>query len=235
VLATGNPPCTIGAYYLTDASGDSPLFQFYVLADDPHAPAKLADAAIRLAKQMNIRGLDNAQSPMRGNLLITLLKVELEPNPIGGPPSIHPVRDTRDGRIADWKIGEHFQIRITNQTDTDLYAAALMLGSSGSIELLSSNPHGDLIRSHTSTVMHSPRDVGLPLGIETYKVIATTSGNVDFRTLEQSGGSKEAVGSPLEWLINQTTNTLSRGSPTQNVELGGWATASVDIRIVPAK
>ncbi len=239
ILATAmaevrSPPCTRAAYYLTDVLGDQPLFAFYVAANDPHGPANLADRVVRRAKQVNLRGLTNSRSALQGDVRVSLIEVELERNPANGAMNVRPVGDADRGNILVWRIGEHFQIKIENETDRDLYVGTLMLGSSGSIELLSTNPHGDLIRSHTSMVMHSPRDVGGPLGIETYKVIATTSDNVDFRTLEQPGGRKSPTESPIEWLLNQTTNTTSRdSSPTQNVNISDWTTASVDMKIAP--
>jgi hypothetical protein len=232
-----SPPCSDGVYYLTEAIGDLPLFAFHVSASDPQAPGKLAERAVRRAKWENVHGLKNLNSPMDRKIRIALAKVELDANPTGGPPTIRQVGIPSDQTVttSTWAVGEHFQIKIANSADQDVYAATLMLGSSGVIELITANPHGDLVRANTSTVLRAPRDVGLPLGIESYKVFATTSPNVDFRTFEQPEGAKSSF-SPLEWLLNQTINGTTRDSiPTQGVRIDDWATDSVDIKVEPRK
>jgi hypothetical protein len=66
-------------------------------------------------------------------------------------------------------------------------------------------------------------------------VFASTSVKVDYRVLEQAGlGSKDAVGSPFEWLLNQTTNTKVKDSKVnQDVDLSDWTTASLDVIVEP--
>lgn len=229
-------PCTSDTYYMTEASGDWPLFDFYVSANDPKAATDLADRAIGRAKQTNLLGLQNEQSPMRGQVRIKLIKVELVSNPAGGRPNIRQIASSDDRTNAIWKIGDHFQVQIENKTDQDIYAAAIMLGTSGAIELISTDPHGYLMHAHTSMVLPAPRRVGPPVGIETYKLVASTSPTVDYRSLEQPGESKGTSSSPLEWLLTQTTNTTTRDSEAEyGVAISDWVTDAVGIKIDPSK
>ncbi|MFM0471097.1 caspase family protein [Paraburkholderia strydomiana] len=231
----GNPSgasCAGKAYYLTEASGDRPLFDFFALADNPRAARELADRAVRRAKQLNILGLRNEQSPMNRKVRITLIKVLLKADPAGGLPSIHQIGTTEGSSAIVWRVGDAFQVKIENNSDKDIYAAAIMLGSSGAIELISTDPHGYLLHAHSSMVLPVPRQVGPPLGIETYKVMATTSPSVDYRSLEQSSGSRGVDTSPLEWLLAQTTNTTTRDSSAlSGVGISDWVTDSFQIKI----
>jgi hypothetical protein len=231
-----SPPCAQNAYYLTEASGDRPLFDFFAVADDTQAVQKLADRAVRRAKQLNILGMRNEQSPLNRKVRISLLKVRLTPDPAGGSPSIHQTGTTEGRSATVWMIGDEFQVKIENNSDQDIYAATIMLGSSGAIELISTDPHGYLMHAHTSMILPAPRKIGPPLGIESYKLMATTSPSVDYRSLEQSSGSRGVNTSPLEWLLAQTTNTKTRDSSAlEGVGISDWVTDSFQIKIEQGK
>jgi hypothetical protein len=89
-----------------------------------------------------------------------------------------------------------------------------------------------MIRAGSSLTIYPPRLVNPPIGVETYKLIVTTSPTVNFAIFEQPIGAKAAATSPLEWLFGQATNSLTRDSMAiKNVKLDDWATASVDIMI----
>jgi len=235
-LSTLSPPCNTFAYYLT-STGDEPLMGFRVSPNDPNAAQTIAAKITLRAKQENVRGLENAVSPLSGKVRIKLIKVAVETDATGKGTITTQSDPTNDGP-QPLKIGQNFQLQITNNTDPheniNIYAAVFMLGTSGSIELVTTNPHGDLIAPGKPYLMHAPREVGPPLGRETYKVFASTSPNVDYRVLEESSRGSKGISSPFEWLLSQTTNTKERDSKVnQNVDLSEWTTTSVDVDVRP--
>src|SRR5262249_34412208 len=145
--------------------GDDPLLGFQVLADDAGAASKIVDKIVLRAKQENIRFLDNAVSPLKKQLQIKLIKIVVQ----GG--KIVSQSDPINDGPQPLKLGQNFQLQLTNTTNPpkNIYVAVFMLGTSGSVELLTANPNGDLIAPGQSYVMHQVREVGPPLGRETYK------------------------------------------------------------------
>jgi hypothetical protein len=232
-LAANNPPSPCAAaYYLTPSIGDSQLLGFHVLATDHAAVEALANRIERCAKQENLRGLDNALSPMRGKLAIKLEKVTIRTDPVTGRPTVDLQPDPGTDSTEAIKIGQPFRLKVENHSEQDLFVAIIMIGSSGAMELVSVNPNGDLIKAGTSMVTYATRRAGPPFGLETYKAIATTSRTVDFRILEYPGGAKGPDTSPLQWFIGQSTNTLVKDSaPIKDLKLDDWTTANLNIII----
>jgi hypothetical protein len=234
-LPSLKPSCTDFTYYLTGAKGDNPLLGFWVPSGDPEAAKTIANKIVMKAKQDNVLALDNEVSSMRGQIEIKLIKVDVVKDAAGRPTVIPKSEPTNDGP-QKLKIGENFQLQIKNNTNPaqDIYAAVFMLGTSGAVELATTNPNGDSIPAGKSFITHAPRIAGLPAGLETYKVFATTSSGVDYRVLEQSSlASKDAVGSPFEWLLNQTSNTKVRDDSASAADWADWATAAINIVVEP--
>lgn len=216
------------AYYLTEAHGDSPLFSAFVLASDDQAAETLAFNLEKKAKQNNVKALDNAQSPLSGLLKIRAIKVSVLND------TITPVSAAVNDGPQQMNVGQNFQIQLENQSNQDLYVAIYALGTSGTVTLLTVNPHGDLLSAHQKYTTHIPWEIGLPLGSETYKAFASTSSKVDYRLLEQSGAKRGDANSPFEWLLNQATNTRSRDDkPNQNLNLNDWTTVSIEFDVRP--
>ena len=225
-------PCKTFVYYLT-SKGDAPLLGFQISADDVDAGNKIAGKVILLAKQENIRALDNAVSPLKGKVRIKLIKVDVGVDGAGRPIIASRSDPTNDGP-QPLKIGQNFQLQVTNNTNQKIYAATFMLGTSGAIELITVNPNGDPLDPGESAVTHAPRQVGGPLGRETYKVFASTSPTVDYRVLEQPSLTSKDVSSPFEWLLNQTTNIRIKDSTVnKNIDLSDWTTATLDVIVEP--
>jgi hypothetical protein len=220
-------------YYVTLSQGDQPLFNFFVPTSDSSAAAKLSSNMDAVAKQNNVRALDNASSPFRGQLKIKLIRVDVQTDEAGRPKAVPLSTAVNDGPQS-MKIGQNFLIQTENQSTEDLYAAVLVLGSGGAVRLLTANPHGDLLHGGQTSVSHVPWVIGPPLGRETYKVFASMSPTVDYRVIEQPGAQKGISQSPFEWLLNQTTNMQSRDPhASANLNLNDWTTASVDVIIQP--
>ncbi|MEH2484552.1 hypothetical protein V1280_000491 [Bradyrhizobium sp. AZCC 2230] len=220
--------CT-AVYYLTE-KGDSPLFQFFVAAASQSRVADLVDRIKRFARQENLRAMDNKSSPFREQVQVGVTKVDLEAGSGPEPVIIQKPADGAD-TAEPMRIDQRFQVEVRNNSDRELYAAVFMLGSSGNTELITSNPNGDLVHAHSKMVMHSPRKIGPPLGRESYKVIATTVSSVDFRLLEPIPGAKGEGGSLFEFYQRRAIGGAAKDSSP--VDLDSWATAIVDVVVVP--
>ena len=223
------------AYYLAPSDRDYPLASFWVMADDPKAAAgKLADAIQLLAKQENIRAIDNAVSPLRGKLQTSLIMVDTEKGP-DGKPKIVSERAVDAQGSQPIRVGEYLRLKIENQSDYDLYTSVIGLGTSGSIQVHTPTSTGELIKRGQSLTTRPPLRVGPPLGLETFKVIATTAQGVDFRVLEQSGlarSTKDPGTSALEWFLGQATSEKTRDSAAaEGLDLSSWTTDRVDLLI----
>jgi hypothetical protein len=216
-------------YYLSPAEVDYKLLGFHVLATDLDASEKAAQKIEQYARQNNVRGLNNASTSLQNEIALRLTNITVSCDPNTRVPIIHPEQIFGRDTTRSLKVGQDFQLKIENGSSRDLYAAVFMLGTSGKIDLITTNSYGDKIRANSSVTMYPPRRVGLPLGRETYKLFVTTSPSVDFRIIETPGGRKKGEISPLEWFFGQSTNPRTRDS-TAFAGVGlDWATAAVDI------
>lgn len=225
------PPQCSAAYYLIAQQGDDPLLSFHTLATDTGSSKQLAEVIGRWVKQKNLRALDNAVSPMRDQLKISLITVTVQMDKTGRAIAVPTSEAINDG-TQPLNIGQNFQLQIENKTNQDLYAAIYMLGTSGAIELITTNPNGDrILAGQRVVVTRVPRTIGPPLGLETYKVFASTSPNVDYRILEQPG-AKSAATSPFEWILKQSTNLAAKDSNiNQDLNVDDWTTATLNVDV----
>lgn len=223
-------PCT-STYSLFLRGSTIPLYDLKVVGKDPSdTAATLLEGIESLAKQESVRALENAASPYRDRLTVSLVKVDAERQQDGKLIVKGESEVVRSG-IETISIGKFYRFKIVNASDKDLYVAVVWLGTSGRIGLLDPSGRGELIQAGRS-MMTSILQAGRPPGLETYKIIATTDRKVNFRTLEQPGTSKDVDVSPLSWLLNQSVNTGFRDPEVaKNLDADAWTTARIDIRI----
>jgi hypothetical protein len=216
---------------------DQPYRLFDLAVDASGDVALLAKAAEKRARQENLRSLENRTSGIRGDQLgrppisikIEEVDVKVLPN---APPIVSTKRLIEQG-VPQLQIGEHFRLRITNDSRQTLYIAVVWIGSGGGVGLYQPAHNGDKVLAGNTLTTRPPLTAGPPNGLETYKVIATTKPDVDFRVLEQPGVARTAIGSPLEWLLNQTGNTTIKDRTVgSELDLGDWVTAQRDVFIV---
>jgi hypothetical protein len=132
-----------------------------------------------------------------------------------------------------FKVGERLRIRIENQWEGPLYVALLDLGTSGSIGLLTARGAGIEILPSKSFQTEVLR-IGPPLGLETYKLIASTE-QVDYRVIEQPGVKARASLTPLAWLLSQSVDGKARDSaPDRDVNVSSWAATEVSLKVCDA-
>lgn len=224
-------------YHLVTRNSNDPVtsVQRSASEDRETIAEALAEGISKRAKQQNVREINNAISSIGGQVTATLVAVEINEDENGNP-RLAGQTDLPAATLAGVKVGEWYRIRVTNNSDEDLSVAVISLGSSGAINVrdVTPAPTGERIGKHGKSWSTQPFRIGPPLGLETYKVIATSLTNVNFTTLEQPPPAKAAGSSPLEWLLNQTTNVRTRdpqGFGTLSAD--SWTTARVDLMIQP--
>jgi hypothetical protein len=230
---TGASPggCT-PIYYFATPEQSSPLFGFHVLASESQAARHLADASIMHARQRAFRLLHNRSSELSGLLKISLVRVKTVLGP-GGTVSVVGHEVIPDDGMQSLKVGDYYAMKIENRSSKDLFASLIVLGTSGAVIVQTPAPKGDLVRSYSFFISKPMMRAGGPPGIETYKVIASTSDSVDYTLLESPGTTKSVSTAPLAWLLAQTAtaSTKDPGSIT-NLTVDEWVTSQIDLQIM---
>jgi hypothetical protein len=229
----GAPVTCKPVYYLASVEADYPLLGFWSKPDDPSVAQELTRVIEQRAKQDNLRGLTNALSPLNGKVKVSLVKVETEEGP-QGKPVIKSERQLPSNGVHLFKVGERLRIRIENQWEGPLYVALLDLGTSGSIGLLTARGAAIEIlpnKSFQTEVLL----IGPPLGLETYKVIASNE-QVDYRVIERPGVKARASISPLAWLLSHSVDGKARGDtvPDRDVNVSSWAATEINLKVCDA-
>jgi uncharacterized caspase-like protein len=130
------PPACLPAYYLSPDGADHQLFGFYVFSLNSNAAAEIAEQIQLAVKQNNLRGLNNAGAQLNKEIAIKVIKINVHIDPATGAGSIRAQTDLGDQSSPTMNLGESFQLKIENGSGRTLYAAIIMLGSSGRIELM---------------------------------------------------------------------------------------------------
>jgi hypothetical protein len=230
-----SPNSCHSSYYVAPRDQDYALFNFSVNSNEGDTKAqKLVEVLERQAKRENLRRLDNAVSPLEGKLKLSLIDVAVDKDPMGGLVTKSESEIENTG-IAPMTVGDYFKLKVKNDSDKDLYVSLIVLGSSGRIRIWPETSSGSekIVAGKSITMPQGAAyTAGRPLGIETYKLIATTVSDVNFRVLESPGVSRDIATSPLEWLLNQSVNTKTRDSEVaKDLDLNNWTTATIDIAI----
>ncbi|WP_268761014.1 caspase family protein [Caulobacter sp. Root487D2Y] len=230
-VKTPSSEACASAYYITARGAETPLIGRWAAAGDD-AGLELALMIEDATRQARLRAFDNAVSPLKG--LVRLELREVIPSQGADGPVFTPVASSTAGAVTHLALGRSFRLVATNDSDRDLYVALIMLGSSGRTELLTENPKGDRLEAGRSVILKAGRGVGPPSGLETYKLIASTSPDVDYRLVDAAfRGSAPA--SPLAELLQAVAVTGVRGSSRKqpNPDLKSWTTDRADLWILP--
>ncbi|MGF9764821.1 caspase family protein [Microvirga sp. 0TCS3.31] len=218
-------------YYLAPKDRDYALFGLWVPADNVEAAAgSLSNAIENRAKQENIRHLDNAVSPLRGKLHLSFVKVLVDSS--SGTPAIKSEQEVSIKGSEPTKVGDYYRFQIRNDSEDDLHVAVVWLGTSGKIRLYTPTATGEVLKAGATIKTKPPLKAGRPLGLETYKVIATTRAGVNFRVLETPELTRAVATSPLEWVLNQSvTKETKDPEAAVGLDLNSWTTDRVDLLI----
>ncbi len=227
--AAGPPAknCDIAYYLASRDRRDRPLAELVASGANGAVAGKLADYLGARARLENLRLLVNARSPLNGTLKVSILKST-------GSNGVFDVVELPGTGTPRLSLEQGFQIRVSNESKQDLYVAVLALGTGGSVQLLTQSHTGDELQQGKS--MDTKRwIVGRPLGIESYKVIATTQRVVDFRVLAGEGARLvSGRASAFNLLLQDLTVAGTRNpTPDTNLSLDDWVTAEVRFEVVP--
>ena len=196
-------------FYLAMSVSDEPLVDFWALVKDQRATELVTEALEKLAKQRNLRAIENRTSPFNQAIEIGFRKASK-------------VRKDSNGKIVgideftevdplqtklEIPVGTNFKLRIKNRGNRDLHVAALNISSDGAINLMYPRQGSEALRSNgyvdTDTFITSR-----PYGLESFKIIVTekpidfsplTQGKIPVSTIRGVRGENH----PLQRLINQ--------------------------------
>lgn len=226
--------CEVG-HFLTLPTETQPIFGIKIEGETSVViAAKMVDLIDRWAKHQNLLSIYNGVSPLNGTVTLQALKFEkllfdgfvqpgaAQPLPAGEVPRLQ----------ADDLIG----FRIQNNSDVRLYVTLLRLGQDGSIcNALGGNSTVEMVPA--ATLIAGARDTEAlftegPAGTVTYKLIATTNRDVNFRVLESPGINRSEGMLPLEVLLGQA---ISYGNGERQVfseiRVDDWTTTELQILV----
>lgn len=232
--SAARPPDDAEVVYITKADLDRPLGDFWVTPAQAGAADSLRQRLEMTAKQENLRAIWNSTSPINGMVELTVLRVEGERRPSGFNTTREEALEADRLGTAAFALGQHYRFRITNTSDQRVFVNLLVLATSGNVWVLNEEPNGVELNPGASVKVPS-REVlqaGPPLGVETYKVFATSVGT-NFRFLESMGAAPKNIGaSPLQWLLEQAGSGMTR-DPVRlsDIRSDAWTTAQKDLLI----
>lgn len=219
--------CTAAYYVAPRDNTDGPVLATIATDADPAKVAqKLATAIALRARQDHLKKIVNLQFPLSDALKVELVVLESRGQPVD---RVYPA--TAVPKLA---VGDKYQLRITNDSEDDLYVAVLVLGSSGQTYLYSPSVNGELINKKTSIKVKPIYTAGKPYGLETYKVMASRRDNVDYGVLVSAGTRRTVGKSAFDLLLADYSNANARDPVAGgNLNLDEWVTQSIDTEIVP--
>jgi hypothetical protein len=236
VAGGGAAQCVSPAYYITTPARNEPVFGFWT-APGPNAPGTIAMVLEDYIKQTNLRALTNAHTNLGGQVKISLVQVNV--SKADGHKTITSEEDVKASGTIHMHVKQEFRVKVENTSTQRLDVVVFALGTSGSVTILNRRGLGEEVKDGTSWQTDRVFIFGLPLGTETYKVIAYAHPNdgeesPNFRTLELRGASKASgrdLSNPLGWLVNQAGT--GRKDPVANIDLPDWTVAQMDVEIDP--
>lgn len=247
--AGGLPRADEQVYYVAGRDG-RPLHNFWAAERGGEegfevAAERIALALESIAWQGYLRRLVNKVSALNGKVRVTFLRlvnVKEEPDP--ERPGLMRLKsfDTKvcredQGSVVILRPGDWYKLSIENLSGADLYVSALILGSSGAIlpMIPVRGGPGERLERNKPSLRSVGYRAGLPLGLESYKVIVTKAAGTapapDFDFLYQAGITRggQRMDDPLRWL--EYMGAATRGEPESPMRFDDWTTARVDVEM----
>jgi hypothetical protein len=232
LATTAQPADCSPVYYLSGPNADEALMGATRAASQADVARQLADLLETRAKQENIRGLTNANGPLEGKVRLALAHVTIQS---ATPPRFTPGEEFPAATSTTLALGDTYMIKAYNDSDQDLWIALALLGADGSTQLIGPDSRGQRLRAGGSVwLTRVPFEAKVPTGRKTYKAIATTRDNLNFRVIEQPAGGRASVNSALEWLLTTRQDTAARSDNAgQGLSLDDWTTTRLDLDVRP--
>jgi hypothetical protein len=216
-------------YYITKNDG-WPLYYFWVSVDDREAAAKIALALERHARQDNLRSLTNEVSTLKNKVMLNVYRVTGKNIVDGQPQPILESKPANELGMPQFKLEQQFVIEIKNTSTQDLFVYLYALGTSGSINLMELPLSRDEMLLRGKSIQTVPYRTGLPMGLESFKVICSTKKIETPEVFEQFGITREVKGdeSPLDQLLRQAATGQRDVGQDPKFKVNDWATARLD-------
>lgn len=232
-LTLDNPPAirdSQNVYYLAVRDSNLPLFDIWVTAADMDGAQRLTNALGKKAQQDNLKRLVNVVSPLDELIKVTVIRSKVETAANGKKNIIDETRADDQLGTPVFGLGEFFKLKFENLSNKELYVTLISLGTSGAINVISSERKGTKIAGRESFIPGLHR-IKSPKGIQTFKIIITTS-ETDFSFLEQPGAKDIKEFSAFDFLLDRA-NTGQSKDPNKESGLGldSWGTAQINFKI----
>ena len=204
-----------------------PLYGFFVEVGEKDAVAKIENAIVHLAHQRMVRAIGNNKSPLHGKITITPFRFDLAAKPCdesGKIITLGKAEAILNSAKTAYKFNqkETFWLEIVNRSKQDLYVTLLDVGSDGSVKILAPQKivgekdeglklgAGERKTVRGETCRDGVLATSAPAGIETFKIIVTTTPikREDFEFLEIDAVQRSGVKS-LTNLADWTTAEIN--------------------------
>jgi len=215
-------------------TGGEPLFDFYVEAAAERAAGRLANALEKMARQNNLRALENRGSTLNASIGVTILKTTGNVRPQGqqlsGWEAIKQRALENQIRLVP---GTYYKLQLRNNSPRDIFVTAINISSDGAVQIM--YPRADSGQEPLRPGMSvdtMPYMTTRPFGEETFKIIATRQFS-DFRPLTQQGIRGKTPGPPsLSALMERAMLGVRNGSLPVVSQGSEWGTSQFSFTIV---
>jgi hypothetical protein len=225
------------SYEVVTPDRDGPLYGCKVLASDPDGSAIIAAILAMRFRQQSVRAITNQRAPLTlgGHVNLEIVKVTTETGP-DGKPKITKEDRVPEGENHELPIGQRIKLTIINDSDHDIKAVIIDVGTSGGIAIMTPRGVGITVPAHKSFTTRQVFITQGASGIETFKLIAYTVDadrpEPNFAVLEQKGfiaRGVKGIDSPLGWLITQAAGGTAKEAPLDSsLDVDSWVTSSIN-------
>jgi hypothetical protein len=219
-------------FYLSSGRG-APIFDFYVEATSSGAGEQIVEALEKLARQNNLKAIENRISPINDAIEVNFVKVtgELDPSgkfiPDSNKEAVLPMPNPPDELVIP--TGVYFKLRIRNKSERPIYITALNISTDGAIHLMYPRS-GQEPLSPGKDVDTAIFITSRPYGREVCKVIATREKS-DFGPLAQGGVRTRNDDHPLGRLMEQALTGTRSGPANVAYDNSDWGVTQLSFTI----
>ncbi|MGI8668621.1 MAG: caspase family protein [Aridibacter sp.] len=248
-----NPPTDADKGFFIINRDGMPIYNLWFNEKNEKAGECISEALVKQARIENLRTLSSGESELSKNFNVEFIRVKshelISRSPLKC--TVEPVSEQQqkidNSGTPQLKAGDMFYVKITNNTERNLYTYIYTLTTNGKIGLLFP-PEGSaagekLQRGQSITTVQKldpsgcavffiePPDVSPP-GLETIKIIATSK-EFPGKMLEQDSIELKASrgGGDFNDILEQAVTGKTR-SGTMKFEVSDWVTKEINLEII---
>ncbi|MBX9695262.1 MAG: caspase family protein [Cyanobacteria bacterium] len=231
-------------FYIASDEG-TPLFDLFVLADDPVGEKRILEALEKKSRQQSLLAFTNSASTLSNALDISIERaVEAKKRPGARTQYTFKKEEIDNLTIPTFRVGDVFRVVIQNKSESELYITGVCIGVDGAIQIAFPLEGADETLFPGKTFKTTPITVSGPSGMEVLKLLVTTK-PVDFRAFQQpaatvrnyldtvSGRGGGGIRDML--LVSMYKPESSKLLSIESESLDDWAAIRIDYRIQDAK